>query len=86
MMPRESAAHIMKNPQYVHINANGIEMIANEVWKAWQENRLVPDGFGQHELHPKPDDPNAIEWIFVLDTMNFCFWTPGKNPTITDPT
>lgn len=80
LMPRESAAYIMQNPQYVTINPNGIESVSNEVWKAWQENRLST-GYSQYVLHPNSDNPNAIEWIFILDTLNFCFWTPGKNPT-----
>lgn len=33
--------------------------------------------FSQHQHHPKATDPNAIEWIFIIDTLNFCFWTPG---------
>lgn len=80
MMPLKSAEYIMKNPHYVEINHKGIESIANKVWKAWQEGCLGADGYAKHELHPKPDDPNAVEWIFVLDTLNFCLWTPGKNP------
>lgn len=34
--------------------------------------------FSQHQHHPKPNDKNAIEWIFLIDTLNFCFWTPGN--------
>lgn len=33
--------------------------------------------FSQHAHHPKATDAHAIEWIFVIDTLNFCFWTPG---------
>lgn len=35
------------------------------------------ENFSQHELHPKPTDSHAVDWIFVIDTLNFCFWTPG---------
>ncbi|XP_048510165.1 queuosine salvage protein isoform X2 [Athalia rosae] len=37
------------------------------------------DNFSQHELHPNEHDPRAIDWIFVLDTLNFCFWTDGDD-------
>lgn len=35
------------------------------------------NNFSQHEFHPKPTDENAFNWIFVIDTLNFCFWTGG---------
>lgn len=38
---------------------------------------LDVSNFSQNQHHPKPNDKNAIEWIFVIDTLNFCFWTPG---------
>lgn len=38
---------------------------------------LDVSNFSQNHHHPKPNDKNAIEWIFVIDTLNFCFWTPG---------
>lgn len=30
-------------------------------------------------MHPKAEDKNALNWIFLVDTLNFCFWTPGKS-------
>lgn len=33
------------------------------------------NNFSQHELHPSPDDPRAVDWIFVLDTLNYSFWS-----------
>lgn len=34
--------------------------------------------FSQHHHHPKATDKNAIDWIFLIDTLNFCFWTPAN--------
>lgn len=34
--------------------------------------------FSQHDLHPNPGHPRAVDWIFVLDTLNFSFWS--SNP------
>lgn len=39
--------------------------------------QLDVGNFSQHQHHPKPNDKNAVEWIFLIDTLNFCFWTPG---------
>lgn len=47
-----------------------------QVVKAIISKELDVANFSQHEHHPKPCDKNAIEWIFVIDTLNFCFWTP----------
>lgn len=34
--------------------------------------------FSQHELHPKSSDSSAVDWLFVVDTLNFCFWSPDE--------
>ena len=28
----------------------------------------------QNPLNPKVADEHAVKWIFVVDTLNFCFW------------
>lgn len=42
-------------------------------------NELDVNLFSQHQYHPSAADKDAIEWIFVIDTLNFCFWTPGDD-------
>lgn len=37
------------------------------------------ENFSQHPFHPKSSDPTASNWIFLIDTLNFCFWTPGND-------
>ena len=31
--------------------------------------------FSQQEIHPKAEDARAVDWLFVVDTLNFCFWS-----------
>lgn len=31
--------------------------------------------------HIVASDPRAINWVFLVDTLNFCFWTPGHDAT-----
>lgn len=50
-----------------------------QVVKAIVTKELDVANFSQNEHHPKPSDKNGIEWIFVIDTLNFCFWTPGND-------
>lgn len=33
------------------------------------------NGFSQTQLHPKAEDPWALDWIFLVDTLNYCFWS-----------
>lgn len=47
--------------------------------KAIVTKELDVANFSQNQHHPKPSDKNAIEWVFVIDTLNFCFWTPGNS-------
>lgn len=50
-----------------------------QVVKAIVTKELDINLFSQHQYHPSAADKNAIEWIFVIDTLNFCFWTPDNN-------
>lgn len=43
-----------------------------------QTNEICVENFSQHEHHPKPTDSDAINWLFLIDTLNFCFWTKGS--------
>lgn len=36
----------------------------------------------EHVLHPKVADEKAIDWIFVIDSLNFSFW-PNLNEEYT---
>ncbi|CAD7014308.1 queuosine salvage protein [Ceratitis capitata] len=77
LSPRESGEHIVKNAKFVTVIPEGIERLANEVVSRLKSGELDPKNFSQNDVHPKCDDAHAIEWIFVVDTLNFCFWTPN---------
>ncbi len=32
----------------------------------------------KHELNPNVANEEAIDWIFVVDTLNFSFWPDGE--------
>lgn len=78
LLPRESGEFIVKNAKYIKVKEEGINTLAQEIIKGIQEKRIDVNNFSQHDLHPKPTDDFAVEWIFVVDTLNFCFWTPSK--------
>lgn len=45
-----------------------------QIIEAILDGSLSIDNFSQCEFHPKVSDSNALHWILILDTLNFCFW------------
>lgn len=50
------------------------------------DKSLDINNFSQHDLHPSPNDEvgsiqMAANWIFLVDTLNFCFWSTGSDDT-----
>lgn len=78
LLPRESGEYIVKNAKFVKVSEAGIENLTQEIIKGILDKVIDVNNFSQHDLHPKATDEHAIEWIFVVDTLNFCFWTPSK--------
>nr|XP_017007848.2 queuosine salvage protein [Drosophila takahashii] len=76
--PRESGAHIVEHAKHVRVLPAGIEKLTQEIVKGLKEKRIAVENFSQHELHPNPNSNLAADWVFVLDTLNFCFWTPNN--------
>lgn len=34
--------------------------------------------WSEHPLNPKTRDESTLSWIFLVDTLNFSFWTPSN--------
>ncbi|XP_018572949.1 queuosine salvage protein [Anoplophora glabripennis] len=75
LTPKESGKLIRSLSKQVTINEEGIEKLGNVLIEEIKSGKLSPDNFSQTPVHPKPEDPWAIDWIFVVDTLNFCFWS-----------
>ncbi|KAI9583545.1 queuosine salvage protein [Glossina fuscipes] len=76
LLPRESGEYIVKNAVNVEVKPSGIQNLTKEIVEGILSKRIIVDQFIQHPLHPKSTDAHAVEWFFVVDTLNFCFWTP----------
>ena len=64
---RKSTAHIFSNLTLIDIDFDKIEEIAEVVKRKADNNQvLTEDQFGSSEPTP--------QLVFVLDTVNFCFW------------
>ncbi|EDW01080.1 queuosine salvage protein [Drosophila grimshawi] len=74
--PRESGEHIVRHAKYLKVLPAGIERLVEEIVSGVIAKRIDVENFSQHELHPRKEDLHAANWIFIVDTLNFCFWTP----------
>lgn len=79
---KASAKFIAKQATNVTIDDKGVEKLANEIFEQLK-NGKISTKFSQYELHPTPDDPLALDWMFLLDLLNYSFWTPKESPKYT---
>lgn len=75
LMPKESAKLVAGLAKDVFIEKKGVKRLASAVLDGIKTHKIRTGNFSQIKFHPKPDDPRAADWIFVLDTLNFSFWT-----------
>ncbi|XP_053672979.1 queuosine salvage protein [Anopheles nili] len=81
LLPAASSELIVKHAQYVRVHEQAIEKLADRVIRGIKDKEIDIENFSQHEHHPTAKDPNAANWIFLIDALNFCFWTPGTDAT-----
>lgn len=80
LSPKESGKLIAKLAKHVQILPEGIKVLGDLITKEIHSDKLSIDAFSQHSVHPKSTDPWALDWIFVVDTLNFCFWHKENEP------
>ncbi|KAJ2940720.1 hypothetical protein O0L34_g14831 [Tuta absoluta] len=74
LSPIESGEFIAKRSDHVKIHEEGIEKFCLEMMASISDRLQIPDT-GADAIHPSPDHPNAVDWVFVADALNFCFWS-----------
>jgi hypothetical protein len=79
LTPKESGEFVVKNAKYIEVKEEGIKNLANEAMQAIKSGSLAINNFSQVAFHPKNTDKFAIDWLFVVDTLNYCFWTPESS-------
>ncbi|XP_051155304.1 queuosine salvage protein [Leptopilina boulardi] len=74
LMPRESAKFISQYSKNVSINEEGVKKLSHMIIEGLKSGEISKENFFNHEFLPKEYDSKVIDWIFVLNTLNFCFW------------
>ncbi|KAL7060703.1 hypothetical protein AAHC03_09220 [Spirometra sp. Aus1] len=76
LSPRESAKFITEHADHVKINNDAIQPLAQKFY-----DDLKTGTFGSSwtdiAMHPKAMDVSTVRWIFLVDSLNFSFWTEG---------
>ena len=75
----ESAEYVYDNSIDVAIDMHGTKAAAVTIWRLMQEKQYSCKTWSQHELHPKLKDTSTVDFIFVLDLLNFCFWSESND-------
>lgn len=69
------AEFIYDNSIDVNIDARSTRAAAQLIWSQMQQRNYSTETWSEHELHPKSKDEAALNFIFVMDLLNFSFWS-----------
>ena len=73
--PRESAKLISSKSQDVSVSMQGVEETSKLIFDSLKSKKYSFKIWKEHKLHPKEMNQNTVDWIAVVDSLNFSFWT-----------
>ena len=73
----EDAEFIYDNSTDVALDMRGTKAAASSIWTSIQRTQYSTKDWSQHELHPKTKDESTVDFVFLMDLLNFCFWSEG---------
>ncbi len=59
----------------MRVRDENIFAVATQVMKGAQERRYSLESWSEHVLHPSHPVEATVDWVFVLDCLNFSFWS-----------
>ncbi|KAJ1925625.1 hypothetical protein IWQ60_004448 [Tieghemiomyces parasiticus] len=77
---RESAEFIAAHSRDVAIPEAGIHLAARKLYARFQRTPYARAVWKSHELNPQTNDARTVDWIFLIDTLNFSFWSDTHRP------
>ena len=75
----EDAEYIYDNSTDVALDMRGTKLAASSIWALMQEKQYSTKDWSRHELHPKAKDETTVNFIFLMDLLNFSFWSDGPS-------
>lgn len=78
---RQSAEFIVAHAEHVSVSRSHAAQVASQLLLAAQEGQFDLKHWKEHTLHPSTMDSKALQWVFLIDTLNFSFWPRTNNQT-----
>ncbi|XP_034026340.1 queuosine salvage protein isoform X2 [Thalassophryne amazonica] len=76
--PRESGQFVAERSRDVFVDDEGVQRVAEMLYAVRHSDSLTASGWKKaNPLAPEPTSDQALNWVFVVNTLNFSFW-PGK--------
>ena len=75
----EDAEYIYDNSTDVALDMRGTKIAASSIWALIEEKQYSNKDWSKHDLHPKAKDESTVDFIFLMDSLNFCFWSDGAS-------
>ncbi|KAL6050688.1 Queuosine salvage protein [Balamuthia mandrillaris] len=74
----ESAEFIAGRAEHVSVPAEGVVSAARKLHEVRKKGRFSLQTWSQHALNPKDKAKATVDWIFLVDTLNFSFWSESE--------
>ncbi|CAO3655137.1 unnamed protein product [Mucor hiemalis] len=71
----ESARFISQNSENVSIPLKNLDSAARSIMRNMKTRSYSTKTWNEHPLHPKVADCRTVDWIFLIDLLNFSFWS-----------
>jgi hypothetical protein len=71
----ESAKYIVDNAIDVHLDMRSTKAAAAMIYDQMQTRSYSTSTWSEHGLHPKAKDESTVNFIFLMDLLNFSFWS-----------
>lgn len=71
----EGAEYVCDNSIDVALDMRSTKNAAAAIYHTMQQKNYSPSTWSEHELHPKTKDEGTLAFIFLMDLLNFSFWS-----------
>lgn len=71
----EGAEYVCDNSIDVALDMRSTKNAAAAIYEQMQQKNYSPSTWSDHELHPKTKDEGTLAFIFLMDLLNFSFWS-----------
>eukprot|EP00128_Syssomonas_multiformis_P007236 Colp12_sorted_trinity150504_noHs@10485 len=77
----ESAEFIARESRDVAIPDEAVRSAAKKLYEEIKSQKYSKSNWRKNDLHPQVLDTTTVDWIVVLDTLNFSFWSNRTDGT-----